>query len=455
MNYTTNLDEYYEIKTSFDGVTYHKVNEKNNIDDGIYINKNYDKVVLVAYEYSSGGNFLINSLSLSDDVCSSFNSIKEKEEYFNKSLNDINLYWSDFTICDKFFTYEDIKNNNKEKYFFIFTHIVDKEETKSQINYHLKRLKNCKVIYFVNSHLFVKLRRCVHNYKGSYNFSKFKSLDNIKFSDYFTLSEKDKTALKNKYTDVKKYSYCDLSTKQEIYIWDVNSFLSEEDYLNDIKQFYIGFNLSKFDEKSLRKIYRSWIKKLSDLSEIPIPKKYKPWTALISKLYNDDMDFLDVRTSTLYQNFDFDLDNEKAILFLTESKYDFNLVVNCLSFSKYVSCSKTLRYDFLIENINDRYFFLNDCTAEGKYFFIVDHLWTKRTLSFHKSHWKNSTVIVCSENEYYNDLAYKWDPNFYLKLKDFLINIKKLYNFLGFDDYDEDLIKKYYIAWMSNKKIDN
>ncbi|WP_248785664.1 hypothetical protein, partial [Escherichia coli] len=110
-------------------------------------------------------------------------------------------------------------------------------------------LKKCKIIYFINPNLFCELRRCVHNNKNSSNFSKFNSLNHITLNDYFNLSEDEKNNLKNQYGNKKKYSYCDLKTKKEIYIWDVNCFLSEKDFLYLIKQFYDGLSLSGFDEK--------------------------------------------------------------------------------------------------------------------------------------------------------------------------------------------------------------
>lgn len=83
MKYTLNPKEYYKINSQNGYVLYEKVKSKEEIlKGGTFLNKYYDKSILLAYTYSSGGNFLINCLSLSDDVCSSFNSIEDKKKIF-------------------------------------------------------------------------------------------------------------------------------------------------------------------------------------------------------------------------------------------------------------------------------------------------------------------------------------------------------------------------------------
>lgn len=458
MKYTLNPNEYYKIDNEglFDGLSYVKINSKEEIfDGGVCINKNYDKIVLLAYTYSSGGNFLINCLSLSDDVCSSFNSVKDKEKYFYDKLGSQELYWVDFTINNQKYTYNDIELNNKEKYFFISTHIVeDKDESKSLVDYHLYHLKNCKIIYFINPNLFCELRRCVHNYKKISNFSKFNSLNHITLDNYFNLSEFEKNKLKNKYNDKKKYSYCDIKTKKEIYIWDVNCFLSENDFLYLIKQFYDGFCLSGFDEELLRNFYKAWIGKLCELRNIQIPKRYNPWIAFMPSLYAEHK-IHDIKVDNMYQNFNFNVSSNNSIIFLTDFDYDYNIIVNCLSLSNHVSSSKTNRFEELIDNIENKNFFLNNSFSKDKWHFVVDYLWTFNTLKIHKKYWKNSKIIICSEKKYNTYNYYDWNPKFYLTSKDFLLNIKKLYDFLGFDDYDENSIRACYNIWVKKNNDDD
>lgn len=318
MKYTLDPDEYYKIdhEVQFGEVSYKKITSSEEIfDNATCINKNYDKVIVLAYTYSSGGNFLVNCLSLSDDVCSTFRSIESKEKYLNEKIKNQNLYWEDFSLNDKYYTYYDIQDNNKEKYFFILTHLVeDRDETKSLVGYHLDHLKNCKIIYFINSDLFCELRRCVHNYKNLSNFSKFNSLKHITLDNYFNLSEGKQNRLKIEYGNTKKYSYCDLKTKKEIYIWDVNCFLSETDFLYSIKQFYDGFCLSGFNEELLRNLYRIWMNKLCELRNIQVPKRYNSWIAFMPNLYYEQ-EIDDIKVDVLYQNFNFDIGSDKAIIF--------------------------------------------------------------------------------------------------------------------------------------------
>lgn len=436
------LSDYYKVKNNSPTITYEKVvyGEKFS-DDYIYINKNYEKIIVVAYEYSSGGNFIVNCLSFSDDICSTFENIEQKEQYVYNSLDSLNLHWTDFSINNKL---PPIKNNteDEEKYFFILSHLAEK----SEIQYHLKHLKNCKIIYFINSNLFCELRRCVHDY-NSFNFSKYTELDDINMQDYFKMNDEEQKELKNKFNPKQAYSYCDIKYKKEIYVWDVNNFLSEKDFLDGIKQLYIGFDLSGYDEELLIRVYKYWINHLSKLSTKKVSKKYFYWDPSVSNFYIDEHDD-DIKIEIFYQNFNFNHINKDPIIFLTDINEDFNLVVNSLSLSNHISCSKMMKIDLLFSNIKDKSFFLNDCFSEDKQSFIVDYLWTNKTLNIHKKYWKNSKIIVSTAKKL-NDqtIFYEWELNFYNTKKEFLKNVEKLYNLLEFDDYDENVIGTYYSAW--------
>ena len=63
MNTNIVLSNYYKINNNSPKITYENVLYGENVlDNYTYLNKNYDKVVVVAYDYSSGGNFIVNSL---------------------------------------------------------------------------------------------------------------------------------------------------------------------------------------------------------------------------------------------------------------------------------------------------------------------------------------------------------------------------------------------------------
>ena len=69
MNTNIVLSNYYKINNNSPKITYENVLYGENVlDNYTYLNKNYDKVVVLAYDYSSGGNFILNSLGFSDDV---------------------------------------------------------------------------------------------------------------------------------------------------------------------------------------------------------------------------------------------------------------------------------------------------------------------------------------------------------------------------------------------------
>lgn len=443
MNTNIVLSNYYKINNNSPKITYESVLYGEKVlDNYTYVNKNYDKVVVVAYDYSSGGNFIVNSLAFSDDVGSNFKSVEEKEQYVYKSLDNLNLHWTDFNLNNKFHTYVQDKLGDKEKYFFILSHLAEK----SEINYHLKHLKNCKVIYFINSDLFCELRRCVHDY-NSFNFSKYTTLDNVTMLDYFNMSSGEQKKLKDKFNHKKAYSYCDIKTRKEIYVWDVNYFLSEKDFITNIEKLYIGFDLSGYDEELLLRVYRYWINKLCEISTKKISKKYFCWEPFISNLYIDDHDD-DIKLEVFYQNFNFEHINKDPIIFLTDVDSDCNLIVNSLSLSNHISSSKMLKMDLLINNIKNKSFFLNDCFSEDKQFFIIDYLWTDISIKKHRKYWKSSKIIISTEKKIdKQDIFYNWDFSYYKTKKQFLQNIEKLYSLLEFDDYDADIVGNYYDVW--------
>jgi hypothetical protein len=277
--YDLNILNYIRLELSdspeSDYISYENFQDFSSDGNYHFVHKDYDKIILMVYPFASGGNFLMNCLSLSDDVTSSLKSISEKIEFLDNSLYSQKKYWDDFVINNKFFTYSDIKNNEKEKYFFIKTHILNKLKdqstnfsgTSNNINYHLKNWKNCKkIIYIKNSRLFCNLRRCV--LKKSIEYGLYEEIP-LKIGDYFKLSDYKKEFLKKLYNDkIQKYSYCDIKSKMEYYIWDATWYLSEEDTILNIKQFYNAIELDGYNEKYLRHFYKLWMNTMIRLRKI-------------------------------------------------------------------------------------------------------------------------------------------------------------------------------------------
>ena len=52
-----------------------------------------------------------------------------------------------------------------------------------------------------------------------------------------------------------------------------------------------------------------------------------------------------------------------------------------------------------------------------------------------------------------NETSFVWDVNWYLSEDDTANNIKRLYNILKFDDYDDDLIRKMYQGWIESLSL--
>lgn len=280
-NYDLDISNYIrlELLDSPEGDYIRYTQGQNFSSDGNYhfVHKNYDKIILVIYPFASGGNFLMNCLALSSDFSSSFKSISEKINFLDNCLSSQKKYWEDFVVNDKFFTYHDLKKSKKEKYFFIKTHVVNKvknqatnfNETSNNINYHLSNWKNCKkIIYIKNTRLFCNLRRCI--LKKSIQYGLYEEIP-LKIGDYFKLSDDKKKFLKKLYNDkVQRYSYCDIQSKIEYYIWDANWYLSEQDTIINIKKLYDAIGLSQVDEKYIGHFYKSWVDTMIRLRKLEL-----------------------------------------------------------------------------------------------------------------------------------------------------------------------------------------
>jgi hypothetical protein len=206
-------------------------------------NKNSNSILII-FEGGSGGGFLANCLSFSSKISSKINN---KLEYLLEKLNIMDVVWDDFHLNNV------IDENN---YFFILDHPL----TTNVLKYHLNYWKSPTVILFKNPTLFCKLRRCVWDVSGEIcydpNYLDGQLKDYNKFGEY-----NDKNQL---------YSFCDIKTKTNFYIWDTNWYFSSKDTIENLKIIYHSLDLGEFDEKSILKYYKSWINKINYLKTLPV-----------------------------------------------------------------------------------------------------------------------------------------------------------------------------------------
>jgi hypothetical protein len=241
------------------------------------VDRNIDNIILVNFFPGSGGNFLINCLSLSDDILNlKYSTITEKYNYISQMYNYINSLkssWHDVSIAPEFTRENFYSFKSKEsKYIFHLSHPF----VGSNINQLFKFwIKTDKVIIFKNSLLFRGLRRFFYpNFKNNVEKSSFhrkiKILKKyrIDLTNYYNLPFKIKTELQKKLNDKKNnYSHCRLKDKKQIYFWDVNWFLSEEEFIFNIKILYDALELNGFNQDILILCYQKWINCLKLLSE--------------------------------------------------------------------------------------------------------------------------------------------------------------------------------------------
>jgi hypothetical protein len=226
------------------------------------INVNSDKIIFVLYDSGSGGNFLMNSLSLSEDIFINGMNKQEKILLWTKHLvseiDPINPSWYDFSFIHEM---EDLHED--KTIYFVRVHLVE------QLPFLIKYCKNLKIIQFTNQCLFKSIRNCVLPNNIPYN----KLILPINFRQFMNLSQKSKHLFIEKFN---KLSYVDdnpleLYFKSEnfnYYSWNVNWYLSEKDTLDNIEILYNKFGLNGFDRNLISELYNIWIDKMDLLKEM-------------------------------------------------------------------------------------------------------------------------------------------------------------------------------------------
>lgn len=208
-----------------------------------YDNSNLNSILII-FDGGAGGGFLANCLSFS---CKISSKIENKLEYLSEKIEEMDVIWNDFHL-----------NNiiDDHNYFFILDHPL----TPRVLKHHLNYWKKSVVILFKNTTLFCKLRRCVWDVSGEICYD----------TDYFD-GELKRCEEIEKYNDKNQiYSFCDIRTKINFYVWDTNWYFSSEETLENIRQIYCALKLGEVDEKSILLYYKLWINKINYLKTLPI-----------------------------------------------------------------------------------------------------------------------------------------------------------------------------------------
>lgn len=260
------------------------------------VNFDCNNVIVFDYPPGAGGNFVANSLALSDWVVFQHSTfaemqmdgkfeLKYKVHYIHSRIeiqksyystwNDLGmgmpeLYGKSILKVDhcKLDEIEDIKKlnfhpvivrlSNQNQVYFTFR-IHDHENPEKAY----KLWKNSKSIRFNNSRLF----RVIRSYKGK-NDDKFQRIwgkvsDVGKFptsiKQISDLPQDQRNKLFSIFNDKEKNKKTNYS-----YEWDVNWYFSLEKTLENIKKLYNLFSLPDYNEEEIIKYYYAWIDKLDD-----------------------------------------------------------------------------------------------------------------------------------------------------------------------------------------------
>lgn len=277
-NFKVSKDEFYiteldpDVLNLIDELGYEeasKIFEEKNPNKHL-IHRNCKGIAMI-YQPGAGGNFLLNCLLLSDYfLLDGLPTIEDRCQYlcFNYD-NETTRYWHDTSMS---------RHLSK----LTETHLAHP----FQVN--VKRIWDFwiefdTVILIKNSFLFIEMRKYIlsspmfsedgrDSFQSRNNFinskrdklSQFLSNHNANISNYkkFYLENKDKfqeVFNDKKSTIPQNYSYCKLKTKKQIYFWDANWNLDEEEFIFNLKNMYIGIGLTGFNQDIVSKCYRSWM----------------------------------------------------------------------------------------------------------------------------------------------------------------------------------------------------
>lgn len=226
---------------------------------GINLNFEYDKIIIVKYDFGGGGRFLINCLGLSNDatfLCPRITKLQlldkftseKKLKYLLVRLKKcrVTKTWDELGLIDKNFWgisdhdfffrgEEDIINYNypehiskcidNGKYIFISTHEDE----------YIQKLRNCwrnsKYIVFKNENVFKNARSSIID--GDHDYFKIKDKLNL-------------SSLKN------------INDGYD-FVWDSSWYLSKDITVQKVKELYDHFHISGFDAMMISKYYDAWI----------------------------------------------------------------------------------------------------------------------------------------------------------------------------------------------------
>lgn len=265
-----------------------------------------DKIVVI-HLGSDGGNFLINCLTMSNDIW--FNGLSKRDKigiYFkrtfsnNKSWQDVIMWTWDFEnkqLNPLYFDYE-LNNIPKDKKVIIKSHYYFLHKI-SDFERKFLKTDNCFIITFQNPIIFSCLRNFFSNnisncctcktYSEGSPFPVDEKLNFLTVMEYSKLGKNEKKEFEKKYnTDVYTLAnnFIEVNDRPnsfdeiiqfyknlQSYDWNVNWFLNENDTVSNIKKLYDVLELSDFDEKLIRKMYKIWISKLDEIKKYQINKE--------------------------------------------------------------------------------------------------------------------------------------------------------------------------------------
>jgi hypothetical protein len=266
-------------------------------------------IIVVAYNGGDGGNFLINCLTMSNRVTCPRLSKNGKIQYFFDNLTEIGNKWVDVNMfsyslmadeidAHQMFLSKESENIIMKIHYPLFTinENINNEIKIKNLNTIKKVLEKRKLlIVFENPMVFSRLRhfsdsdsKCPMSESfvplETETYPKDELLNVTTISEYKSFPKEKKQEIENKYNmsisklietvspyepEYDRFFMGDAIPEQKssIYIWNVNWYLDEEMTLYNIKKLYETLEFDDYDEKLIRDMYRSWIKKLDEIKK--------------------------------------------------------------------------------------------------------------------------------------------------------------------------------------------
>jgi hypothetical protein len=233
------------------------------------INTDTNKIIAVSYPKGAGGKFLLNCMGLSDSMVLQDQELakkqikgefapEEKFQFLMTKIQETGHHWRDLDLgCSQLFSDIDYQKIWYDIRAFSMTPVID-------------YLSKNQLYFGLVSHSLGALK----NQLGIWTNARVLLLNN---TEKFLTATRPGALPKKKLSadivqEIKRHDddfVFEVSKKHDVYHWDCDWFLDENNCVENIKSLYDHYGLDTFNECHVRLFYRSWFAKIKHSTIFP------------------------------------------------------------------------------------------------------------------------------------------------------------------------------------------